>query len=830
MPDQPASATASPVLDERALATALRDTAHCPDCGQPLDGPRCPRCGADLEGQAARQLLSVSLQAAHLLESRAVLRAALHGAAVAAAPPAARRPPAARQPEAPAVTAQQVLLAVGATLLAVAALVFTVVAWDGLGIGGRAGVLVAVTALAAGGSAAAVRRALPATGESLAALTAVLCLLDAYAARATGLAGLDGVAATAYWAAVLGVGGLLALLLAERGRLLAPQLAGAAAAVVAVPLLAAQVEGVAATAALVAGAATLGALASWRTAQPVRLVLALGAVAWWLAGAVGAAVTVGDDATAPATAAALVMVAAGALAVVAGLLTEGYAAVASCAAAAACLPVLAVALAARGLDARDLPLVALAAVAVLCALAQLRLLPTAVRSGAWTTVVLVTAVASAVPAALALTAAAVPGLDLGSDAGPADDASRAWVRAAGSADVPTAAAPLALLAAAAVLVVVARAAAARPAWHRAALAAVTASVAGALVLVPVAAGLRTDVAALSLVLVGTGTLAVAGRGRRLEPALAGASVAAAGLAWAGADDGLLLACLVLVGVVSMACAVTWPGQWRPVPSAAAALAAASAAGCAGATAGLGTAWAADAALAAAVLAALAAGSWSRSEHGVRTSAQASAAAAAAVALALTAAYEPALSLGLTLAGAGAGVLSFERDHAQSRLRLVAGLLLASASWSRLHGAGVEVVEAYTLPSAAALLVAGWRTARRRPLSSWAAYGSGLSLALLPTLLVALAGTAEGATRPLVLAAGAALVTVVGARTRLAAPLLIGAGVLAVDALAQVGPAVAALPRWVVVGALGALLVALGTTYERRLRQVRALTTRLHSLR
>ena len=70
---------------------------------------------------------------------------------------------------------------------------------------------------------------------------------------------------------------------------------------------------------------------------------------------------------------------------------------------------------------------------------------------------------------------------------------------------------------------------------------------------------------------------------------------------------------------------------------------------------------------------------------------------------------------------------------------------------------------------------------------------------------------------------------VGARERLAAPLVVGAGVLAVDAVVQVAPVAAALPRWVSIGSAGLLLLGLGATYERRLRDVRRLRNALARL-
>ncbi|MFC9289668.1 SCO7613 C-terminal domain-containing membrane protein, partial [Streptomyces sp. NPDC057052] len=79
-------------------------------------------------------------------------------------------------------------------------------------------------------------------------------------------------------------------------------------------------------------------------------------------------------------------------------------------------------------------------------------------------------------------------------------------------------------------------------------------------------------------------------------------------------------------------------------------------------------------------------------------------------------------------------------------------------------------------------------------------------------------------RPLRLGAAALLVTLLGARHRLRAPLVLGGSVLVLDALHELAPYLVqvadALPRWVPPALAGVLLLAVGATYERRLRDVR----------
>jgi hypothetical protein len=69
---------------------------------------------------------------------------------------------------------------------------------------------------------------------------------------------------------------------------------------------------------------------------------------------------------------------------------------------------------------------------------------------------------------------------------------------------------------------------------------------------------------------------------------------------------------------------------------------------------------------------------------------------------------------------------------------------------------------------------------------------------------------------------------------LQAPVVLGAAALACLALVQLEPwalrAVARMPRWMVLAAVGTALLVLGATYERRLRDLRAVRIRLAALR
>ena len=132
-----------------------------------------------------------------------------------------------------------------------------------------------------------------------------------------------------------------------------------------------------------------------------------------------------------------------------------------------------------------------------------------------------------------------------------------------------------------------------------------------------------------------------------------------------------------------------------------------------------------------------------------------------------------------------------------------------------------------------LLVLGWRGLRRNPhRTSWHGLAPGLGVLLLPSLLLALIG--DDTPRAVGLVVVAVGVLWAGAATRMQAPVVLGAGVLGVHAVHLLGPAVAgavdAVPRWVVLALAGVLLLVLGATYERRLRDLHAVRLRFAALR
>ncbi len=131
---------------------------------------------------------------------------------------------------------------------------------------------------------------------------------------------------------------------------------------------------------------------------------------------------------------------------------------------------------------------------------------------------------------------------------------------------------------------------------------------------------------------------------------------------------------------------------------------------------------------------------------------------------------------------------------------------------------VRAPELYTLPAAVLLIAVGaWRMRTDPEASSFRMLGSGLTLTLLPSLLLALdepvsiRGALIGAAGVLVLGAGIA--------QRLAAPFVFGAVTTGVLALRHLEPVADAVPRWIALGGVGLVLLLVGVTWEARRRNL-----------
>ncbi|MFJ2741050.1 SCO7613 C-terminal domain-containing membrane protein [Streptomyces sp. NPDC087440] len=206
------------------------------------------------------------------------------------------------------------------------------------------------------------------------------------------------------------------------------------------------------------------------------------------------------------------------------------------------------------------------------------------------------------------------------------------------------------------------------------------------------------------------------------------------------------------------------------------------------------------------------------------------AASALVPLALAAVHLPTFSLALALCGVIAAATAVRPER--RAVGWAAGGLFVAATWARLAASEIADPEAYTIPASVLALTVGVLRRRRDPqASSWTAYGPGLSMTLVPSLVAAWADPHW--LRPLLLGVAALVVTLLGARFRLGAPLLLGAVVLSLVSLHELAPyavqVVDALPRWLPPALAGMLLLAVGATYEQRLRDARRLRERIGRL-
>jgi len=724
---------------------------------------------------------------------------------------------------------QNLLLGLGGLLLAIAALVFTAVTYDRLGAGGRAAVLVVLTLVAGAAAPQARARGLGATAETLGAVTLVLAALDAYGLRKLGLASdSDPLVFAAVSSGVLvaisfAYTWFLPLQLVRR--------AGVALSQLPVVFLLLDVEPTNGAAALVlAGlaAADLAVLVALRGRTVPSDVLQTLLVCTGLVAAAGILLAVDSANDREALPGAVALLAFAALLVAAALLVTDRALRVGLTAA----PVVLLAIAAFGLTSRELslaqePLVP-AAVALLAALVATRL-PGLWRAGPVVGAALVGAASVAWVGEHVVTGLVVP---LGWLIDP-------WTRRAADGARQALGPGVSWDGTVVTTVVLATAAltvgTAGLALHRVRAVAVPVGALTAATAVLLPLGLATSFpVALGLLLTIAVSLAVAGlaalsrsREAGLALVITGATVGLFTACWATADRTGTLVVLPLVALLLAGLSAT---RHLPAPVAGAATALAGGLG----SAALGAAGAARELSADQVggllligvavlagVAALLARSSSAEQRDPSLVARRSGAELAAV---VTAGAAAALAvrdpgwLSWVLALTGLVVLATALLPDRRRAAVAGGLLLSASSWVRLADAGVDAPEPYVLPLAALALGLGHLRRRAEPSTrSFAAYGAGLSVLLLPSLLASFDD--ESSTRALLLGLVALGVLLAGARSRLQAPLAIGAAVLAVDALQLLGPYAAALPRWISLGAAGVLLVAVGATYEKRRSEV-----------
>jgi hypothetical protein len=169
---------------------------------------------------------------------------------------------------------------------------------------------------------------------------------------------------------------------------------------------------------------------------------------------------------------------------------------------------------------------------------------------------------------------------------------------------------------------------------------------------------------------------------------------------------------------------------------------------------------------------------------------------------------------VVLAATGLTAFAYALLPARGVVSLAGVGCTSAATWLTLADAHVGVVEAYTLPLAALLLVLGAVRLRRDPAApSWATVGPACSVALMPSAAVAAAQTTF--TRPAVVLVAGAAVLLTGVARRWQAPTLTGATAVLVVTMGELEPYAVGLPRWLTLGAIGAALIAVGARYEHR---------------
>ncbi|MFH8704120.1 SCO7613 C-terminal domain-containing membrane protein [Streptomyces rubrogriseus] len=786
------------------------------------------------------ELRQLDLRRAALLRRRAWLVHTLQAAAArqpALGPgPAPAGPPAgtgagARRPEATAPGVQNVLLALGGVLLTIAAIAFTLVSWGHLGIAGRALVLGALTVGALGVPVALLRRGLRSTAEAVAALGTALTVLDAYALHEVTFPGTDGVGYTATASAVLAA---LWAVYGVRLRLRHPLPLAVATAHLPLLLWAIAVGAGPYTLTAVALATAAGgtAVALRAALLPVRIVAVTGALGTGAAGVLSAGwLCWSASGPGPAARAAALLLVAAALALVAGRFVPRPEISMGAAFAAGLCVVAGAGGVLRVTVPGDWTVPGCLGCAIALLAAERTPLHRSLRQG------LVRASVAVQGFAVLWTLPLVAGCVLG----PAVRGARPWsgtpqdFRDAVFAGLPrppyAGTAPLVLAVVAAVLVVAGRRTARRPAVT---VVAMVLGWAAVLVLpvvlrLPYAAGLVAHAVVVAAALF---FAAWSGRAdKRLSPpsltALLLALVTSVGLALASlASEPATIAVLVTLTVL-FAAARLRPG---PAPfTAPAALCHATALACAiGASAGRPPHHTALLVLAVPAVAALIASRTGGAR--VTVPVEVAGAAAGLLALALAAPEPPMLALVLSLCGAVAAATALRPERRAAGWAAAALFLLAT--WVRLAAWDVAAPEAYTLPVTGPVLVVGLLRRRRdAAVSSWTAYGSGLAVTLVPSLLAA--WDDRHWLRPLALGVAALVVTLAGARHRLQAPLVLGPAVLALVALHELAPylaqVVGALPRWAPPALAGLVLLVLGATYEQRLRDARRLREALGRL-
>ncbi|MEU1720393.1 hypothetical protein [Nonomuraea sp. NPDC005692] len=711
--------------------------------------------------------------------------------------------PGAPRPEVSTGAAKNVLLILGGLLLTVAAAVFTVVSWGQLGIGGRAAVLAAFTTLVMLAPVVLIRRRLTATAETMAGFAVALLLLDGYAARRVGLLGVDSLDVLHYTAGVLGLTALILVAYARVTRLRGPAPVAVVLAQPVLPLLTGDWSETWLVAMLVVTAALDVVLVRYSRGAVRATAASTGSGVAVLALLGGVPYALGSPSVGQALVRSVPLVA---LVLLGGWVTwllarhgdaerEIWAAAVAVGTALTLIAVPAAlaqpVLDGPGTDWRPLAYLVPALGVVLAAgLLPWRRVRPAVMGTGWLVALLTTL--TVLPRLVVTLVAPFAWLDVlwtgtwnGREWPPFDMAT--------PVDVVVLAVPATVL-----LVAAVRGAGG---WPTAAgrgvggwlvrVATAGALLAGALMIAaaPQAFGMPYPVATAVQAALAVALAVTATRGRApwwaVVCALVAAPVSVRAAAYAFGSEP---ATLIVLPILAAAAAVALSARLKELRL-----------------------WGVGFAALFLGLEAVAAG------------------------FSLGARVQVAVSIGFAVAGVLVLLMSMWSGSAGrvggNGLRYAGAVLLLLASWLRLGADEVTVVEAYTVPCSLVLLGSGWWRRRGAAVSSWAAYGTGLSFTMLPSLVAVYADTEWR--RSLLLGVLALAVLLAGVRFKLQAPTSIGAVVVAGVVVRELAPYVSemflAVPRWVPIAVGGLLLVVVGATFEARMRDLRRLRDTLATM-
>lgn len=188
--------------------------------------------------------------------------------------------------------------------------------------------------------------------------------------------------------------------------------------------------------------------------------------------------------------------------------------------------------------------------------------------------------------------------------------------------------------------------------------------------------------------------------------------------------------------------------------------------------------------------------------------------------------EPLTATGLVLAIASAPLVAYGMQPGRRPALLVATALFTVANTTFVAGAGSTTLEWFTVPPAVVMVaigLVGWREK-----SSWISVGPGLLLGLVSSALVA--DSNSGALRLALVVATAVVIVLLGVRFAQQAPFVIGANVLAKVAIWQFLEVAPLIPRWITLGLAGAIMLAVGASYERRLKEAKLAVRWVSALR